>query len=111
MAPHGRRFTAAPAPAPGMRQFLRFGAVNYVADVFLDGRKVGHHEGGFTPFAIEVTGKLRSGDDLVVVGADSASSATLAAPPTSGVPTGLEPQGPCQRDLSARPAGASSPST
>src|SRR3569623_1044020 len=49
-------------PKPGQRAFLRFGAVDYRAYVYLNGRKVGEHEGGFTPFAFEVTGLLREGD-------------------------------------------------
>ena len=40
---------------PGGRAFLRFGAVDYVAYVYLNGHFVGRHEGGFTPFAFEVT--------------------------------------------------------
>src|SRR4051812_17930557 len=40
---------------PGGRAFLRFGAVDYAAHVYLNGRFVGRHEGGSTPFAFEVT--------------------------------------------------------
>src|SRR5258706_697604 len=32
------------------RLFLYFGAVNYKADVYLNGKKLGAHKGGFTPF-------------------------------------------------------------
>jgi beta-glucuronidase len=49
-----RRFDA--APQPGMRYFVRFGAANYVAEAWLNGPALGRHEGGFTPFAFEVTG-------------------------------------------------------
>jgi beta-glucuronidase len=73
-----RKFTA--QPKPGMRQFLRFGAVNYRATVWLNGKKVGAHEGGFTPFAIEVTGAIRPGENRIVVAADSQSSATSVPP-------------------------------
>ena len=73
-----RKFDA--QPRPGMRQFLRFGAVNYAATVWLNGKKVGAHEGGFTPFAIEVTGRLRAGENRIVVAADSQSSATTLPP-------------------------------
>ena len=76
-----RRFPA--APTPGMRQFLRFGAVNYSADIYLNGRKLGHHEGGFTPFAFEVTGILRKGDNRLVVGADSEPGAATVPPPVT----------------------------
>lgn len=59
------RFDA--APAPGRRRFLRFGAANYQARVYLDGARVGEHRGGFTPFDLEVTGVLRpEGNSLVV---------------------------------------------
>jgi beta-glucuronidase len=59
------------APKAGERQFLVFEAVNYHATVWLNGESVGTHEGGFTPFWIEVTGKLKSGQNLIVVRADS----------------------------------------
>ena len=32
------------------RIFVYFGAINYKADVYLNGKKLGTHEGGFTPF-------------------------------------------------------------
>ena len=73
-----RKFDA--HPKPGMRQFLRFGAVNYKATVWLNGKQVGTHEGGFTPFAIEVTGKLYPGENRIVVAADSQASATTIPP-------------------------------
>lgn len=49
------------------RLFLHFGAVNYTADVFLNGRKIGHHEGGFTPFQFEITGDVKDGLNSIVV--------------------------------------------
>lgn len=64
-----RRFQA--KPAPGQRSFLRFEAVNYRAHVYLNGQPVGRHEGGFTPFVLEVTPLLREGDNRLVVGVDS----------------------------------------
>ena len=51
----------------GMRQFLHFGAVNYEAVVWLNGKMVGSHVGGYTPFEIEVTGKLKERDNSLVV--------------------------------------------
>jgi beta-glucuronidase len=64
-----RLFTA--APTPGHRQFLAFEAVNRHATVWLNGEQVGTHEGGFTPFVIEVSGRLTAGQNLIVVRADS----------------------------------------
>lgn len=52
---------------PGKRVFLHFGAVNYIADVYLNGEKLGSHEGGFTPFQFEITNKVKSGNNSIVV--------------------------------------------
>ena len=49
-----RRFDA--ALHPGGRAFVQFGAVAQRATVWLNGKRLGEHEGGFTPFAFEVTG-------------------------------------------------------
>jgi beta-glucuronidase len=65
-----RRFDV-PAPAAGGRSFLRFEAVNYRAHVYLNGKEVGRHEGGFTPFVLEVTDALRAQGNRLVVGVDS----------------------------------------
>ena len=58
-------------PAPTARKgryFLRFGAANYSTIVYLNGKPIGRHEGGFTPFAFEVTKILRDGDNQITVG-------------------------------------------
>jgi len=53
--------------APGHRRFVYFGAANYAADVYLNGKKLGRHLGGFTPFAYEITGLTSpKGNSLVV---------------------------------------------
>ncbi len=52
---------------PDARQFIHFGAANYEADVYLNGAKLGRHVGGFTPFQFEVTGKLKSAGNSLVV--------------------------------------------
>jgi beta-glucuronidase len=56
---------------PGSRVFLHFGAVASRAIVYLDGERLGEHEGGFTPFAFEITGKLRPGGNVVIVKVDN----------------------------------------
>ncbi|WP_245968688.1 glycoside hydrolase family 2 protein [Hephaestia caeni] len=76
-----RSFTA--DPRPGERQFLRFGAVNYRAHVYLNGKSVGAHEGGFTTFAFEVTGLLKPGANQITVGVDSDRSDTDLPPPVT----------------------------
>ncbi|MBS1529932.1 MAG: glycoside hydrolase family 2, partial [Bacteroidetes bacterium] len=51
----------------GERLFIYFGAVNYIADVYLNGKKLGHHEGGFTPFQFEVTGVVKPANNGLIV--------------------------------------------
>ncbi|HYJ46443.1 MAG TPA: glycoside hydrolase family 2 TIM barrel-domain containing protein [Pyrinomonadaceae bacterium] len=55
----------------GTRLFVHFGAANYVADVYLNGQKLGRHEGGFTPFNFEVTRLVREKDNFLVVKVDN----------------------------------------
>jgi beta-glucuronidase len=57
------------APQAGKRYFLHFGAVNYEAVVYLNGTKLGQHEGGFTAFQFDVTSLLQSGENKVLVSA------------------------------------------
>ena len=71
------------APGGGERQFLRFGAANYSAEVWLNGKRLGRHEGGFTPFAFEVTGLLRPTGNRLVVGVDSEPTAQSVPPPVT----------------------------
>ena len=53
------------------RVFLHFGAVNYEAIVFVNGKEIGKHVGGFTPFNFEVTGLLKTGENSLVVKVDN----------------------------------------
>lgn len=49
------------------RLVLHFGAVDYRADVWLDGRYLGHHEGGSTPFSFDVSEVLGPDTESVLV--------------------------------------------
>ncbi len=53
------------------RTFLYFGAVNYEAIVYVNGKKLGEHVGGFTPFNFETTDKLVDGENFVIVKVDN----------------------------------------
>lgn len=48
-----------------------FGAVNYNATVYLNGEKIGTHEGGFTPFQFDVTARIKAGTNSLVVKVDN----------------------------------------
>ncbi len=59
-----------PADWASKRLFLRFGGVQTVADVFVNGHHVGEHRGGFTAFTLEITDRVKFGAEnhlLVVV--------------------------------------------
>lgn len=47
------------------RTFLYFGAVSYRCMVYLNGELIASHEGGFTPFQVEVTGLLKDKDNFL----------------------------------------------
>ena len=57
------------------RLFLHFGAANYFTRVYLNGVKLGEHEGGFTPFDFEATAQIRDGENFVVVEVNNARRA------------------------------------
>jgi hypothetical protein len=62
-----RRHFQVPAALRGQRLLLHFGAVDYQARVWLNGRFLGEHRGGYTPFAFEITEARREGDNELVV--------------------------------------------
>ena len=45
---------------------LKFGAANYIADVWLNGTWLGYHEGGSTPFAFDVANAIRPGEENTI---------------------------------------------
>jgi len=78
-----RRFTVPKEFPSGNRVWLRFGAVDWRADVWLNGHKVAEHEGGYTPFETDVSDALnRDGENIVVVRAFD--------PTDPGLPTGKQ---------------------
>src|SRR5688500_118957 len=61
-----RRFAGADF-LPGQRVVLRFGAVDYLTTVWVNGVRVGCHEGGFTPFSFDITGLVAPAEAVEVV--------------------------------------------
>ncbi|MCQ2203969.1 MAG: beta galactosidase jelly roll domain-containing protein [Bacteroidales bacterium] len=58
-------------PKEGKRAILYFGAVNYEAIVYVNGKKMGRHIGGFTSFNFDVTDALKEGKNNVIVKVDN----------------------------------------
>ncbi len=63
-----RRSFTIPASWKGRDVMLNFGAVDWEAEVWVNGIKVGGHKGGYTPFGLNITPALKSkGENELVV--------------------------------------------
>lgn len=62
-------------PRDDRRYLLYFGAVNYVANVWVNGEFLGRHEGGFTPFQFDAGAALTDGENVIVVKVDNRRAA------------------------------------
>lgn len=51
----------------GQRIYVRFNSVNYLAEVWLNGERLGEHEGGHLPFAFDITDRVRNDGNVLVV--------------------------------------------
>ena len=65
-------YDLADARRAGRRVFVHFGGANYRTDVFLNGEKLGSHDGGFTPFQFELTGRVKQGENRLLVHVNNA---------------------------------------
>jgi hypothetical protein len=65
-----RRTFQAPPLADDQRLLLHFGAVDYRATVWINDCQMGMHEGGYTPFVVDVTDALTTGSNSIVVRAE-----------------------------------------
>lgn len=52
------------------RLLMRFGSVNYLAEVWLNGQRIGAHEGGHLPFEFDITERVKPEDNRLVVRVD-----------------------------------------
>lgn len=66
-----RKFNVESSKLKDSKKLLYFGAVNYDCLVYVNGKKVGHHIGGFTPFNFDVTDLLKEGENVVIVKVDN----------------------------------------
>ena len=53
--------------APGFRVLLHFGAVDQVAEAWVNGKSVVRHEGGYLPFSADITAALLPGENRLEV--------------------------------------------
>lgn len=49
------------------RVLIHFGAVDQIADVYLNGVHIGSHSGGYTPFSFEITDNIKEGENRLNV--------------------------------------------
>lgn len=56
-----------PAAWTNLRTILHFGAAHYHTRVWINGRRVGEHTGGYLPFAFDVTDWLQNGEGELIV--------------------------------------------
>jgi len=86
-----RRVFRVPETFRGRRLSLRFGGVDYLADVWLNGTYLGHHEGMFNPFEFDVTDHVDQDGDNVVVVKDAAPRDGTEYVPVGGSVNPLSP--------------------
>lgn len=62
-----QRKIAVPAYLKDQRVMLRCDAVTHYAKVYLNGELISEHKGGFLPFEVEITDKVKTGDNLLTI--------------------------------------------
>ena len=62
-----RRMFRAGTPPRGSRVLLHFGAVDWEAHAFVNGKEVGRHSGGYDPFVFDITSALKAAGDQELV--------------------------------------------
>jgi beta-galactosidase/beta-glucuronidase len=67
-----RRLLDVPESWRDRRVLLHVGACDYLSTAWLNGRRLGNHEGGYTPFTVELTDALKGNgrDELVIRAVD-----------------------------------------
>ncbi|MBN1431101.1 MAG: beta-glucuronidase [Anaerolineae bacterium] len=70
----------APWDITDQKYILRFGSVNYLAEAWLNGTRLGSHEGGHLPFEFDVTQLLHAENNRLVVRVDGALAPNRVPP-------------------------------
>lgn len=82
-----RRTFDLPAEWSGKKVLINFGAVNWEAEVFINGQNVGLHQGGYEAFSFDITDALQAGENEVTVRVWNPSK-------DGGIPVGKQRQNP-----------------
>ncbi|MCM1027969.1 MAG: glycoside hydrolase family 2 protein [Roseburia sp.] len=69
-----RRSLHVPELAGGERAYLEFDGAAMTADIYLNGEKLAHHEGGYSRFRVELTEKLADGENLLLAAVDNSDN-------------------------------------
>lgn len=64
---HYEKIFDIPADFNKGRVFINFGAVDQIADIFVNGEHIGSHTGGYTPFSFEITQYIKEGQNRLNV--------------------------------------------
>ncbi len=72
---YAKSFAAAELPA-GARRYLELQGANSSADVYLNGRHLAHHDGGYSTWRVDLTDALAE-ENLLVVAVDNAANETV----------------------------------
>jgi hypothetical protein len=62
-----RKHFNVPTAWSGKRVNLEFDGVFQVAEIFVNGQRIGEHKGGYTGFTFDITGAVKTGDNVVAV--------------------------------------------
>ncbi|WP_162462958.1 DUF4082 domain-containing protein [Paenibacillus psychroresistens] len=64
---YGRFFNTNLTVAADMKYYIKFGAVQYKSQIWVNGQNLGTHEGSDTPFEVDVTSSLVQGGNFIAV--------------------------------------------
>ena len=81
--------TYVPHSWQGQRVFLRVGSANYHGTVYVNGAKVGEHEGGHLPFAFEITDLIKwDAENVIAISVENELKPTRVPPGNMNTPPG-----------------------
>ena len=67
-------------PQAGQRVILHFDAVYYAASIWINDQKAGDHEGGYTPFNLDITDQLKKGENTIALSVNNNTWKTNTVP-------------------------------